>query len=70
MQKTLNYVEHLLILASTFTGCVSISDFASVVGITVGIASPAGGLKICVITAENKKYKSIIKKKNMIKYYF
>ena len=54
MQKTLNYVEHLLILASTFTGCVSISDFASVVGITVGIASPAVGLKICVITAENK----------------
>ena len=27
---TLNYIEHFLILASTITGCVSISDFASV----------------------------------------
>ena len=29
--KTLNYVEHLLILVCKFTGCVSISGFASVV---------------------------------------
>ena len=27
--KYLNYAEHLLILASTVTGCVSISAFAS-----------------------------------------
>ena len=27
--KYLNYVEHFLILASTVTGCVSISAFAS-----------------------------------------
>ena len=66
----MNYVEHLLILASTFTGCVSVSDFASVVGITVGIASSVVGLKIYVITAESKKCKSIIKKTNMIKSYF
>ena len=35
---TLNYFEHFLILASTVTGCVSISAFASLVGITVGTA--------------------------------
>ena len=29
---TLNYIEHLLIIASAVTGCVSISDFASLVG--------------------------------------
>ena len=26
---SLNYVEHLLILAYTYTGCVSVSAFAS-----------------------------------------
>ena len=61
--KYLNYVEHLLILASTFTGCVSISAFASLVAIPVGISSFAVGVKICAITAGIKKYKSIIKKK-------
>ena len=29
--KYLNYVEHLLVLTSTVTGCVSISAFASLV---------------------------------------
>ena len=33
------------------------------VGISIGITSPAIGLKICAITAGVKKYKSIIKKK-------
>ena len=60
---TLNYIEHFLILASTITGCVSISAFASLIGIPIGITSSAIGLKICAITAEIKKYKSIIKKK-------
>ena len=59
----LNYIEHLLILVSTVTGCVSISDFSSLVGIPVGITSSAIGLEICVVTARMKKYKSIIKKK-------
>ena len=59
----LNYIEHLLILVSTVTGCVSISDFSSLVGIPVGITSSAIGLEICVVTAGMKKYKSIIKKK-------
>ena len=47
--STLNYLEHLLILASTVTWCVSISPFASLVGIPVSIASSAMGLKICQI---------------------
>ena len=39
--KYLNDVEHLLILASTVTGCVSISAFASLVAFPVGITSSA-----------------------------
>ena len=46
------YVENFLILASTITGCVSISAFASLIGIPVGITSSAIGLKICAIGAE------------------
>ena len=61
--RVLNYIEHLLILISIVTGCVSISAFISLVGISVGITSSAIGVKICVITAEIKKYKSIIKRK-------
>ena len=60
---TLNYVEHLLILISAVTGCVSISAFASLVDIPIGFKSSAVGLKIYVITAGIKIYKSIIKKK-------
>ena len=41
----LNYVEHFLILASTITDCISISAFASLLGIPVGITSSAIGLK-------------------------
>ena len=33
----LNYIEHFLILASAITGCVSISAFASLHGIPIGI---------------------------------
>ena len=57
---SLNYIEHFLILASTITGCVSISAFASLIGIPIGITSSAIGLKICAITTGTKKYKSII----------
>ena len=58
-----NYIEHFLILASTITGCVSISAFASLVGIPIGVTSSAIGLKIWAVTAGIKKYKSLIKKK-------
>ena len=49
--RVLNYVGHSLIAISTITECVSVSAFASLVGIPIGITSSAIGLKICVITA-------------------
>ena len=53
---TLNYFEHSLVLASTITGCISISAFASLIGTPIGITRSAIGLKICAITAGIKKY--------------
>ena len=50
-------------MASTVTGSVSVSAFAALIGISVGITSSAVGIKICAITAGIKRYKSIIKKK-------
>ena len=60
--RTLNYIEHV-ILASTITGCISISAFTSWLGIPIRITGSAIGLKICAIAAGIEKYKSIIKKK-------
>ena len=60
---TLNYTEHFLILASIITACISISNFASFIGIPIGITWSLTGLKICAVTAAIKNYKSIIKKK-------
>ena len=54
----MNYIDDLLIVISTITGYVSISAFASLVAITIGIASSRIGLRICVVTAGIKKYKS------------
>ena len=48
--KYLSCVEHLLILASAITGCVSISAFASLVCLSVDITSSAIGIKICAIS--------------------
>ena len=45
--RVLNYIEHSLISIFTITGCISISAFASLVGIPIGISSSAIGLKIC-----------------------
>ena len=58
----LNYIDHLLIVISTITGCVSISGFTSLSGIPIAITSSAIGLKICAITAGTKRSKSITKK--------
>ena len=55
--KYLNYVEHLITLASAVTGCVSISAFASYVCVPVGITSSVVGINICTITTGTKKYK-------------
>ena len=43
---TLSYIEHFLVLASTITACISISAFASLLGIPIGITGSAIGLKI------------------------
>ena len=61
--RVLNYFDHLLIVTSTITGCVYVSAFASLFGFPIRTASSTIGLKICVITAGIKKYKSVIKKK-------
>ena len=53
--KYLNYVEHLLSLASTITRCVSRCAFASLVCIPVGIPSAAVRIQICTITAGIEK---------------
>ena len=44
------YIEHFLILDSTITGCISISAFASLLGIPIGITSSTIRSKICAIT--------------------
>ena len=51
---TLNYIDHVLILASVVTICISISAFTSLVSITIVITSSAVGFKICAITATTK----------------
>ena len=53
--KYLNYVEHLSLLVSTITRCVSISVVASLVCVLVGITSSAIGIKVCAITGGIKK---------------
>ena len=49
----LNYVEHLLLLASTVTGCVSIDAFVPLI-----ITSSVVRIKNCAIIVGNKKYGS------------
>ena len=57
----MNYIDHLLIVTSKNTGCASISTFASLL-FGIVMTSFAIELKIFIITAGIKKYKSIIKK--------
>ena len=56
------HVEHLLILALKTAGFFSISAFASLVCVFIGITSSAVGINICAVTAGIKKYKSVITK--------
>ena len=44
---TPNYIEHFFILASTITGFISVSAFASLIGILKGRTSSAIGVKNC-----------------------
>ena len=57
--RVLNYIGHLLIVISTIAGYISISAFASLVGIPVRITISPTWLQICVITAGIEKCKSI-----------
>ena len=65
MRNALNYFERFLVSISAGSGFVSVSAFASLIGVPVGIESLAVGIKLLEITAKNKKnYTSVIKKKN------
>ena len=55
VQPSNNLIKHFHILASTTTGCISISVFASLLGIPIGIKSSVVGFKICTITARIKR---------------
>ena len=46
MKNMLNYIEHFLILASTIFEYISISAFASLIGVLIGITSSAIWLRI------------------------
>ena len=61
--RTLNDIEHFLVLPSTTTVCISVSAFASLLSIRIGITSSEIVLNYCAIAAGIKKYKSKIKKK-------
>ena len=64
MYRALNYFENFFVFVSAVNSFVSISPFVSLVGgVPAGTTSSAVGLKICVLTTEIKKHKSIIKKK-------
>ena len=60
--RFLNYIDHSGFVILAITGWIFISAFASFDGILIGITGSAIGLKICVITAETKRYKSKVKK--------
>ena len=61
--RTLNYIEHFVIWASTITGCISITGFAFLIDIPIRIRSSAIELKNFAITTGIKKYRWTIKKK-------
>ena len=58
----LKYIEHFIILAFTITGCMSVSAFAFLLNIAIGIRSSSIGIKICSIVKRIKKNQPIIKK--------
>ena len=60
---TLSYIEHFLILASTISGCISVSAFVFLLGILIGITSYAIGLKTCALTWELKMISQQLRKK-------
>ena len=57
MCRVLNYFEHFLVFVSAASGFLSVSAFASLVGVPVGFTSSVARIKTCAITAGIKKYK-------------
>ena len=53
--RTLSYIENFIV-ASTITGCVSISAFPFLRGIPIGFTRSAIGLKVCPIAEGIKRY--------------
>ena len=45
------YIAHFRILVSAITGCILISAFSSLIGVSIGITSSVIGLKMFAITA-------------------
>ena len=43
ISTALNYIGHVLVLVSIIIGCISISGFASLLGLLVGITSSTIG---------------------------
>ena len=64
--KALNYFEHLLVLDTAVTGCVSISAFASLVGTPIANTTSSVELKNSGISVEIKKHKSVVKKRKKL----
>ena len=61
--RDFNYLEHFFLFISIVTKCLSVSSFASLVSISVGIASPAVGLKYVQSLDELKNIRQLSKKK-------
>ena len=61
--RDFNYLEHFFLFISIVTKCLSVSSFASLVSISVGIASPAVGLKYVLSLDELKNIRQLSKKK-------
>ena len=53
--KYLNYVEYMLILASAVTSSISVSAFASLVCVPIGITNSPVGTSICAITEKEEE---------------
>ena len=58
--RILNYFEHFVNFVFAVSGCVLISPFASLLGVSVAIASSSAGWETFALTAGIKKCKSII----------
>ena len=61
--RNVNFFENSLLFIFAVPCCFTVSGFVSLVFIPIGITSSAVELKIQAITAEAKKYQSVIKKK-------